>query len=499
MAIYFSPKNFVLLNKSGIKCVKNAKSTFDGGIALQKSSEPEDMVTKDDISMPSPASNEEKQGRPKTTDKGSAMFSQHFERTRPSDYANVKSAFMEDEIVVKIKGTCGAEIGVFFVPPIFTYSQTNNNCIEVISDLIETDKRVFFDKHKFQNKCNESKIKQFKIVDYIKDNMLKLQWKVYPTKDTQSEANKENINLFRIPFLGNYIPTLHVPSWVGNDHFYLLGSKNCSVESDISDSLETDDSTSKIFMRMDKNAGKWHTRSLGVIEDSPLDEYDDYFAQENDTEDDITIEQMKSDEESNENKMKKIISCILKGIYKTDQNGNKKLITLEDLEEDLKEKLIIYCQLLKKLDTSGTLENHELGSAIDIFNNLTKFLQKHENESNYNLLRKLRNPAMCMKNVSEWITHRRGLVLPDSSCSNTNENDTIFETNSNWVNYVNDNIRNVSYNVYKGEDDGMTDVDNLKMMNRKFFNSSDNVDCNNEHSDEPNDKNGCVSKIDVEE
>nr|BAK08429.1 Pso-TSERA1 [Plasmodium simiovale] len=190
-----------------------------------------------------------------------------------------------------------------------------------------------------------------------------------------------------------------------------------------------DNTLSLTATKSDATETKWYRRSLAESNDGPCDEGYDFFSRGIDSEEDDQSEGCSeeasgeasdevSDEASEEQQLRNSIDRVLNGIYKMAEDGRKVLITQEELDNPMKEELIKYCHLLKKADKSGTLEEHQMGSEMDVFNNLIKLLQKHGDETVYTLRRKLRNPAVCMQNVREWVLKRRGLVLPDSSSSN---------------------------------------------------------------------------------
>ena len=76
------------------------------------------------------------------------------------------------------------------------------------------------------------------------------------------------------------------------------------------------------------------------------------------------------------------------------------------------------------------LDHHEIGNEIDIFNNLIRLLKAHPGESTYVLNEKLRNPALCFKNIEEWLVNKKGLLLSNEKIQNlstTNYNVTDLE------------------------------------------------------------------------
>nr|BAK08450.1 Phy-TSERA1 [Plasmodium hylobati] len=180
-------------------------------------------------------------------------------------------------------------------------------------------------------------------------------------------------------------------------------------------------------------------------------------------------EDNQSEESPEEKQLRNSIDRVLSGIYKVAEDGRKVLITEEEMDNSLKEELIKYCQLLKKVDTSGTLEEHEMGSEMVVFDNLVKLLQKHRDETVFTLRRKLRNPALCMKNVGDWVLNRRGLVLPDSSCSKESEQDTNLGVESKWMQFVKSNYRDENTDWYDGEGDGMVNLAKLEMRSEDLW------------------------------
>nr|BAK08479.1 Pfr-TSERA1 [Plasmodium fragile] len=211
--------------------------------------------------------------------------------------------------------------------------------------------------------------------------------------------------------------------------------------------------------KSDASGTKWYRRTLSENNDGPDDAGYDFFSGENDSEKDADIPSMGNDnqvegcsgEALEEFQLWRTIDRVLKWVYKVTPGGRKVLITQEELNNSMKRDLKIYCQVLKKVDRSGTLEEHPMGSEMDVFHNLVKLLQKHGGESVFTLRRKMRNPAVCMQNANQWVLKRRGLVLPDSSSSNASAYDTNLGVGSEWMQFVNSNSRDASIDRDNGE------------------------------------------------
>nr|BAK08440.1 Pin-TSERA1 [Plasmodium inui] len=248
--------------------------------------------------------------------------------------------------------------------------------------------------------------------------------------------------------------------------------------------------------KRDASETKWYRRVLEESNDGSCDDGPDFFSRGIDSEEDDQSEEVSeessqesSEESPEEQQLRNSIDRVLNAIYKVAEDGRKVLITEEELNSSLKEELIKYCQLLKEVDTSGTLEEHEMGSEMVVFDNLVKLLQKHGNETVFTLRRKLRNPALCMQNVDEWVLNRRGLALPDSSCKDASEDDTNLGVECKWMQFVKSNSRGENTDWYNGEEDGMVNLAKLEVRCKQIcgFNGgehSDGEQFDKEHFDE---------------
>nr|BAK08460.1 Pco-TSERA1 [Plasmodium coatneyi] len=237
---------------------------------------------------------------------------------------------------------------------------------------------------------------------------------------------------------------------------------------------------------------KWYNRALAENNDGPSDDDHDFFPGGIHSEGDEALPPIGKDDLSEEHQLRNSIDHILNWVYRIDKDGRKVLITQEELNNSMKEDLMKYCQLMKQVDTSGTLEVHQMGNEIEVFNNLIELLRKHQDETVSTLRRKLRNPAVCMKNVGEWILKRRGLVLPDSSSSNASEHDANLVADSRWIKCVKSNSIGASTDKYNREEDGMVDWEKLKMRSKHICGFNGGLHSGGERSngDDPEGSNG---------
>lgn len=210
-----------------------------------------------------------------------------------------------------------------------------------------------------------------------------------------------------------------------------------------------------------------------------------------------------SDEDSKENDLIESIEILLNSFYKADKKAKKlSLITMDDFDDVLRAELFNYCKLLKELDTKKTLENAELGNEIDIFNNLLRLLKTNEEESKHNLYKKLRNTAICLKDVNKWAEKKRGLILPEEV---TQDQMAIGQNEEPYDEDPDDRVDllelfddNQNENIV--DKDGIIDMSiaiKYAKLKSPYFNSSKY--CNYEYCDRWQDKTSCISNIDVEE
>ncbi|KYN95107.1 serine repeat antigen 4, partial [Plasmodium gaboni] len=384
---------------------------------------------------------------------------------KPENNKAIVSAMLKNYNGVKVTGTCGADFGLFLVPHIYVHVKSQDTEIELSSELAPPEMATKFDKTKLKNDCQKDVTKKFKFVAYINKDVLVFKWKVY-TEGTNKEQNVD-VMKYLLPNLKQPITSIQVHSWTGNKDSYILESKDYVLGDGMPekcDAIATD-----CFLSGFTDIGKCFQCKLLMQEKNTNDSCFKYVS-ENQKE--LINHQLEvkgqDDEESSEYQLRESVRNILKNMYKkNDDNKKKELLDFENVNNDLKSELLNYCNLLKELDMNNLLKDHELGNEEDIFNNLTKLLEEHKEENDNVLSHKMKNEALCLKNINDWMKNKTGLVLPQLTYDLTDENNDFTELTQN-KNYTSENI-----------------VDKLY--------------CNNEYCNRLKDHNNCVSKINVED
>ncbi|CDO62309.1 serine repeat antigen 1 [Plasmodium reichenowi] len=427
----------------------------------------------------------------------------------------IKSVLLKENKGVKITGPCNVNLSIFLVPHIYIDVETKYNNIELKYELDEFSDSIKFkdtttelstsddtlmntnfnvgvsrdtlDKDRLYNICTENKT--FKFVVYFKDNVLTLKWKVYETGVTN---NKVDIRQYKMKELTRPITTIQIHSVSENKDTHLLESKNYVIKTDIPETCDA--MATNCFLSGNINIEKCLECTLLVQNNDTSSECFTYVS--NDVRENFN--QIKAEAEDDENfrnyHLTDTINNILKRIYKININeGKKELITLEELDNFLKESITDYCKILREIDTNGTLVNHELGNNVDVFNNLIRLLKLHKNESISTLHNKLRNSAICMKYPDKWIEKKTGLILP-----NVANNNIIYNNKYEKLNVEK------KRKIYDNKDDSkISDIINIKKYiftnnTLKYFNN-DKQFCNSSFCNRLKDENNCISKIQVED
>ncbi|SBT70616.1 serine-repeat antigen, putative, partial [Plasmodium malariae] len=418
----------------------------------------------------------------------------------------VKSALLKDYNGVKITGPCKAKFHLFLVPHITIEVETENNKIILKSKLDELKKKkkgqsidqdlnknLEFEKNKdnLKNTCTNGKT--FKFVVYTEGNTLTLKWMVYDTENAASTKKNVDMRKYLMKNLDRPITAIQVYSSEANAKTFLVESKGYSIKSNMPEMCELIAINCFLSGNIDidkcyqctlltENADK-NNECFKYVSSEVKDKFNEIKAKGQDDENPTHIE------------LTQVIDNILKKMYKMDENNNMQLIIFEGLDDKLKSELINYCKLIKEIDTSGALENYEMGNETDIFNNLTTLLQTHAEETYSSLQHKLTNAAICMKDVNDWIKNKTGLILPVLSY-NTIENQG--NPLSSEQSEVEDN-KTGTENTENGNYDGVINLVSLEESNVNTSHVTDTMYCNEDYCDRWKDKNSCVSKIEAKD
>nr|BAK08430.1 putative papain-like cysteine prorease [Plasmodium simiovale] len=403
--------------------------------------------------------------------------------------AELQSALLKNFTGVKVTGPCDTEVGLFLIPHMYISVKVATDKIELSTKFPNSDNTlVEFTKEgqKLLNKCEGSSEKTYKFIVYLEDNILTLKWIVYPTSGNAN--NQAEVRKYRLPNLERPITSIQVHSAIVQGGTVIYTSKDYSIKNDIPENCQQ--VISACFLSGNTDIESCYTCNLLMHNDNTNDKCFDYVSEDFKKEfQDIKVKGQ-DDEESSEYKIAQAIHEVLNGIYKTDSNGNKELITWEELNANVKEQIGNYCHVLKEVDTSGTLEVHQMGNEMDVFNNLVNLLQKHGEEKKLTLEWKLQNPAICLKNVNDWVVNKKGLVLPLLQ----NGSSDIYFGESNHV----EDEKKCGLSTYQEGADGIIDLSvvqkNAHASSTPFTN---HMFCNVDYCDWTKDTSSCMSKIEV--
>nr|BAR42532.1 putative papain-like cysteine prorease [Plasmodium chabaudi chabaudi] len=472
--------------------------------------EPESETPK--VSQDATDLNTQKQGEPNKRSRRSPQ-PQVPETKKVNDITDMESYLMKNYDGVKVIGLCGVYFRVQFSPHLLLYGLTKFSIIQ-IEPFFERVRIDFEHQHPIRNKCVPGKA--FAFISYVKDNILTLKWKVFVppadlfandvvSKQILSSVSEEpsspqvvDVRKYRLPQLDRPFTSIQV--YKANTKEGILETKNYVLKNAIPEKCSK--LSMDCFLNGNVNIENCFKCKLLVQNAKPSDECFKYLPSDmKENLNDIKIT-AQSDEDNKEIDLIESIDILLSKFYKVDLKTKKLgLITIDDFDDVIKVELYNYCKLLKGLDTQKTLENVEMGDEMDVFNNLLRFLKTNEGETKLNLYKKLRNTAMCLKDVNTWAEKKRGLILPEETTEQFAEaqSEGFYEEDpDDKVNLLdlfdNDEDQDVV------DKDGIIDM-SLAIKHAKlkspYFNSSKY--CNYDYCDRWQDKTSCISNIDVEE
>nr|BAR42515.1 putative papain-like cysteine prorease [Plasmodium chabaudi chabaudi] len=408
---------------------------------------------------------------------------------------NLKSAMLKNYKGLKITGECNADLSIFFVPYILIDVNTKTNQIFIMSTKKKvrgTTKGVATPSIDFksegdtlQNVCGENKT--FKIVVYFDGDVLYVKWKVYdPSVQTEPNTNVD-VRKYRLKNFETPITSIQVHSIKGGSKTVTFETKNYTINDHLPE--KCDEIASDCFLHGHAEIEKCYKCAL-LYQKTPLtDECYNYVPRDYKESLKADLARAQSDDEINYEVMEHIEN-ILDGIYNVNDN-NKELKTFEELSDETKKDILLYCKELKESDVTGTLEDYASGDAEDVYANLTKLITNNMEDSISKLKSKLMNPAICLKDVNQWGEKKTGLVLPELSSNNVD--------NSN----ENDDTKTDLESDEKLKDEGFDGVIDLPLPHENEFAGYTTIEdfqyCNNEYCDRLKDKNSCISKLNVEE
>ncbi|SBT86549.1 serine-repeat antigen, putative [Plasmodium malariae] len=407
-----------------------------------------------------------------------------------SNVVQVKSALLKEHKGIKITGPCTAKFYVFLIPFLEIYVDAENNEIEMNPIFIKITEKILFEKEKsnLHNKCAHNKT--FKVVVYIEENILTLKWKVYPS--TTETDKMVDVRKYRMKDIGRPITSIQVITSSNPEKQILIESKNYSISNmpEKCDAIASD-----CFFGGIIEIEKCYQCALFLESKEKASECLNYVSADMRQRFDEIKTEGQDDENYNEIQLTEAIDSILMGIKDNNKNNKKDLAIPQDLDSTLKRQITNYCNLLKGLDMTRMLENYELGNEMEVLNNLNRMLKMHKGEKYISLKNKLKNAAICMKNVSNWGENRTGLVLPDLPYNKLEGKNVMhFNYDVELKDY-----KNVGNSIYKEDDDGVVDLTKYEEADMNTARFTDRMYCNEDYCDRWKDKNSCVSKIEAED
>nr|BAR42498.1 putative papain-like cysteine prorease [Plasmodium vivax] len=406
--------------------------------------------------------------------------------------AELQSSLLKNFTGVKVTGPCDTEVGLYLIPYIYISVNAQTDTIELSTRFPNSDNMlVQFKKENetLTNVCGGSSEKTFKFIMHLEDSILTLKWIVNP-QSTTANKNKADVKKYKVPELERPITSIQVHSVLIQEDTVIYKSKDYSVKTDIPEKCEQ--VASACFLSGNTDIESCYTCNLLIHNEDTSDKCFDYVSSEFKNQfQDIKVKGQ-DDEESSEYKLAQTIDAVLSGIYKKDQNGKKELLTWGEVDSNVKEQISSYCHLLKDVDTSGTLDVHQMGSQEHIFNNLITLLQKHSEEQKATLEWKLQNPALCLKDANNWVVNKKGLLLP------------LLQNGGSAINFGESNhvedVKKDNLSTYQEGPDGVIDLSvvhqNAHASSTPFTN---HMFCNSDYCDRAKDTSSCMAKIEVQD
>nr|BAR42480.1 putative papain-like cysteine prorease [Plasmodium vivax] len=400
----------------------------------------------------------------------------------------VKSALLKDHKGVKVTGPCDATFQVYLVPYLYIDVNAKNTEIEMDPMFTKVDNKIKFEegKHRLMNICEKGKT--FKLVVYMYEDVLTIKWKVYAPKGVPADKTLD-VRKYKMRDIGRPITSIQVLATSKNDETVLVESKNYSVMEEIPE--KCDAIANECFLSGVLDVQKCYHCTLLLEKKENAQECFKFISPEiRDRFDDIKTKG-EDEEDPNEAELEESIHTILEKMY---QNGgaNNEVNHLAILDDTLKEEIQNYCAMMKEMDTTGVLENYEMGNADDVFGNIAKMMGKNGNYSVSSLPNKMKNAAICLKSPDDWVEGKTGLMLPNLVPpylvqNNVEDVTTSLETSSDGT------------TAFKQDDDGTIDLTNLDCVDVHPSVLADKMHCNDDYCDRAKDTSSCMAKIEVED
>nr|BAR42492.1 putative papain-like cysteine prorease [Plasmodium vivax] len=410
------------------------------------------------------------------------------EATTPPSVTNpfkVKSSLLKDQKGLKITGPCESYFQVYLVPYLYMNVKATSSEIEMEPMFMKVDDKIKFEKekHLLHNICAADKT--FKLVLYMYDGVLTIKWKVYPLNGDKTADRTLDIRKYKMKDIGQPITSMQVVVKTEQNKTVYVESKNFSIMNEIPE--KCDAIANECFMSGVLDVQKCYHCSLLLQKKENAQECFKFVSPKIKNSFDEIQAKGEDEENPNEEELQKTIDNIFVKVYKKGENLYKEVDQLAIMDSSFKSELLKYCSLMKEVDTSGALDNHQLGDAEDVFAHITTMLHSNSDLDVFSLKSKLKNAALCLKNGDEWVGSKTGLVLPNLSPQ------TFEDTPTQTVDGGDEQAA-----LETGED-GVVDLASLQSVDVSPFLVTDKLFCNDDYCDRAKDTSSCVAKIEVQD
>ncbi|VUZ93821.1 serine-repeat antigen 3 (SERA) [Plasmodium vivax] len=397
----------------------------------------------------------------------------------------VKSSLLKDQKGLKITGPCESYFQVYLVPYLYMNVNATSSEIEMEPMFMKVDDKIKFEKekHLLHNICAADKT--FKLVLYMYEGVLTIKWKVYPLNGDKTADRTLDIRKYKMKDIGQPITSMQVVVMTEQNKTVYVESKNFSIMNEIPE--KCDAIANECFMSGVLDVQKCYHCSLLLQKKESAQECFKFVSPKIKNSFDEIQAKGEDEENPNEEELQKTIDNIFVKVYKKGENLYKEVDQLAIMDSSFKSELLKYCSLMKEVDGSGTLDNHQLGDAEDVFAHITTMLHSNSDLDVFTLKSKLKNAALCLKNGDEWVGSKTGLVLPNLSPQNFE--DTPTQTVDGGDEQA----------ALETGEDGVVDLASLQSVDVSPFLVTDKLFCNDDYCDRAKDTSSCVAKIEVQD
>ncbi|KMZ94807.1 serine-repeat antigen 3 (SERA) [Plasmodium vivax Mauritania I] len=423
-----------------------------------------------------------------TSDPNAVSANPAEDATTPPSVTNpfkVKSSLLKDQKGLKITGPCESYFQVYLVPYLYMNVNATSSEIEMEPMFMKVDDKIKFEKekHLLHNICAADKT--FKLVLYMYDGVLTIKWKVYPLNGDKTADRTLDIRKYKMKDIGQPITSMQVVVMTEQNKTVYVESKNFSIMNEIPE--KCDAIANECFMSGVLDVQKCYHCSLLLQKKENAQECFKFVSPKIKNSFDEIQAKGEDEENPNEEELQKTIDNIFVKVYKKGENLYKEVDQLAIIDSSFKSELLKYCSLMKEVDASGALDNHQLGDAEDVFAHITTMLHSNSDLDVFSLKSKLKNAALCLKNGDEWVGSKTGLALPNLSPQ------TFEDTPTQTVDGGDEQAA-----LETGED-GVVDLASLQSVDVSPFLVTDKLFCNDDYCDRAKDTSSCVAKIEVQD